>query len=58
MPINQKLMRRLVEKYGEKRGKSIYYALEQKRRSARKRKISGRKNKPAKVRKNKGRKRK
>lgn len=29
MPVNQKLMQSLIKKYGEKKGKRIYYAMEQ-----------------------------
>lgn len=30
MPVNQKLMKKLIEKYGEEEGRRIYYAMEQK----------------------------
>lgn len=30
MPINKKMMSALTSKYGKKKGKNVYYALEQK----------------------------
>lgn len=30
MPVNEKLMAKLVKKYGKKKGKSIYYGMEAK----------------------------
>lgn len=35
MPVNRKKMRALQKEYGAKRGKDIYYAIEQKAKSKR-----------------------
>lgn len=32
MPVNRKMMNDLKKEYGEEKGKSIYYAIEQKRK--------------------------
>lgn len=32
MPINQKMMRNMKKEYGSKKGESIYYALENKKK--------------------------
>lgn len=32
MPVNKKMMRRMVEEYGDKKGKDVYYAVEMNRR--------------------------
>ena len=38
MPINKGMMRELVKEYGEKKGKEVYYAMEQKRKEAKSKK--------------------
>jgi len=32
MPINKKMMQKMVEEYGKDKGKSVYYATENKRK--------------------------
>jgi hypothetical protein len=36
MPVNKKKMAALVKEYGEKKGKEVYYAMEQKEKSKKK----------------------
>lgn len=36
MPVNQKKMRALKKEYGAKKGKSVYYAMENKQKQAKK----------------------
>lgn len=43
MPINESLMKNLLKEYGNKKGKEIYYAMEQKRKM--KEKIAAKKKK-------------
>lgn len=38
MPINEKKMRALVKEYGAKKGKEVYYAMEQKAKKSAKKK--------------------
>lgn len=40
MPVNKKQMRRMIEEYGEKKGKSVYYAVEMNRRKKHKGNLS------------------
>ena len=36
MPINQKMMKSMQKQYGKKKGKDVYYAVEQKQKKAKK----------------------
>lgn len=36
MPVNQKKMKAMKKEYGSKKGKQVYYALEQKQKSKQK----------------------
>lgn len=36
MPVNKKMMKDLKKEYGAKKGKSVYYALENKQKAAKK----------------------
>jgi hypothetical protein len=38
MPVNQKKMKALKKQYGSKKGEDVYYAMEQKAKSKRKKK--------------------
>jgi len=38
MPINKSMMNEMVKQYGKKKGKSVYYAVEQKQKQAKKKK--------------------
>lgn len=44
MPVNQKVMRNLKKEYGAKKGKSVYYALENKGKIKPATKSKGKKN--------------
>lgn len=42
MPMNKKMMKNMMDEYGSEKGKRVYYATENKQRSKKGRKPSGR----------------
>jgi len=40
MPVNKKMMKAMLEEYGEKKGKQVYYATENKRKNKKKGNLS------------------